>query len=104
MPDPIVTDTPTATHTPGEWRVEYDGPSLPIVVAGRHPLEIIALVRTDDKDARLIAAAPDLLAALEVASRWIDHVEHAHREIQPMTSEDATLIRAAIAKAKSGAG
>ena len=54
------------SHTLGPWKVVYDGPSLPIIVP-EGPGGTIALVRGDnaEPDARLIAAAPTLLAALE---------------------------------------
>jgi hypothetical protein len=52
-------------HTPGPWNVEYDGPSLPIITSHTLWFEIVALVRTNETDAHLIAAAPELLAALK---------------------------------------
>ena len=47
------------------WSVDHDGPSLPIVVdsAGN----IVALVRTNEVDAALIATSPKLLNALRKA-------------------------------------
>ena len=58
-------------------------------------------------NARLIAAAPDLLAALEECVAW--HELDAHRS-QPVNASDSEVgrrmiaaARAAIAKAKGGA-
>lgn len=48
-------------RTRGPWKVTYDGDSLPIIDS---PLAIIALVRTNEDDANLLAAAPELLALL----------------------------------------
>jgi hypothetical protein len=56
-----------ATHTPGPWRIVTDGIS--------HWIEIepnkIALIHAKKADRDLIAAAPDLLAALETALPWL---------------------------------
>ena len=48
------------SHTPGPWNV-YALDWRSVEAMGR----VVADVRTSDDDARLIAAAPDLLAALE---------------------------------------
>jgi hypothetical protein len=58
----------SAKHTPGPWRVfGYD--------IGTSPDETLAVVcamddNTDDANATLIAAAPDLLAALVELDAW----------------------------------
>ena len=58
----------TTQHTPGPWRtIEQVGGRTVLVMTNRHtPDTSIASVIGDDKEpnARLIAAAPDLLAAL----------------------------------------
>ena len=51
--------------TPGPWQKNYDGPSLPIITNWAHGDEIVALVRTGEADASLIAAAPELLKACQ---------------------------------------
>ena len=50
-----------ATHTPGPWRIVTDGISHWVEI---HPNKI-ALIHAKKADRDLIAAAPDLLAALQ---------------------------------------
>lgn len=77
------------THTPGPWEVQDDCATS--IWAGGH---YIAETYTDgEANARLIAAAPDLLAALEAIvaiCEQLDVPNHQH----------AQLARFAIAKAK----
>ena len=52
------------THTPGPWVVKHDEKGLPFIGVESDPLTYngtIASVDTSEKDARLIAAAPELL-------------------------------------------
>lgn len=87
-------------HTPGEWRIDlHSAHDKMIPIAGRGPGQI-AFVDQDDIDtdeaaanAALIAAAPDLLAALE------DIVRHGHARGYLILER----ARAAIRKAKGGA-
>ena len=89
-----------AEHTPGPWELregyeEVFGPG--IYTPGAHDTEPHAAVSQfaadPDADACLIAAAPDLLAALE-------YVERLNKQ-RPMFGGDfAAEVRAAIAKAK----
>ena len=51
----------TQTHTPGPWRIVTDGISHWIEI---HPNKI-ALIHAKKADRDLIAAAPELLAALQ---------------------------------------
>jgi len=53
-----------ATFTPGPWVVKYDKKGLPFIGVASDPWTYPGTVATveDEKDARLIAAAPDLLA------------------------------------------
>ncbi len=92
------------THTPGPWTVRHltgfplmiatqpdaDGFGEPIADTSRHMLPAEALA-----NARLIAAAPDLLEAL----KWA--LEHAEWSNDTETGTDP--IRAAIAKAEGTA-
>lgn len=52
--------------TPGQWAVEYGGSANPVITAtateGDLHWQIVAWVRTNEADARLMAAAPELLA------------------------------------------
>lgn len=57
-------------HTPGPWKIEYNDPEEEYWVTRPHydagPAKIIYNI----EDARLIAAAPDLLEALEGVMYW----------------------------------
>lgn len=73
MPDELLHETNSATHTPGPWtaRVKRTGESW-WVVAPRpngqegYLAECVGRQEANEANARLIAAAPDLLAALRV--------------------------------------
>ena len=102
-------------HTPGPWMVESDGKEDATVTAftavHHNPVYICrvygegVLARAGDSteeraaNAALIAAAPDLLAALEMAVATIERIAPKHG---PFSSVDGTLsvARAAIAKAE----
>ena len=80
----------TSQHTPGPWwfaQVDYEGNC--VAGAGDHELTV-ALSRPD---ARLIAAAPDLLAALVEAQEALDVLADDAADL-------AMRLRAAIARAK----
>ena len=82
-------------HTPGPWRVVEDRvPSSLEVYAGKTAIAECwrrADVETEIANARLIAAVPDLLKALEFVIRGV-----------PDTWECVQQARAAIAKATGG--
>ena len=105
-----------AQHTPGPWRTQpimgtgrvqivndhaavfgadqvFDIATLPVLSDGSH-----------HANARLIAAAPELLAALQKAERYIDALSERVKWTQRDQKEfDSLGIRAAIAKATGGA-
>lgn len=86
----------TAKHTPGPWRLEARG----LVVAANSEL----VADTFDKDAnpadsRLIAAAPDMLAAL----KYITLYRSCTGGPQKLVEEFQHVARAAIAKAEGAA-
>jgi hypothetical protein len=91
------------THTPGPWRL-----SSPLGISsvdGLHVCDVVGYGATEKRNlenAALIAAAPELLAALEGllhgTRRPIDEADW-HRERE----EASAIARAAIAKAKGGA-
>ena len=99
---------PTASHTPGPWKMIEVGNSIGIVPAKRPPgvskrdIEDIAAVNLDGDqydahaNARLIAAAPDLLAACESALKAMVEGEN---DLCELTSTMA-MLEAAIAKAR----
>ena len=89
-------------HTPGPWVVERADDAYCIANVGN--LVIMPCggkVKHDnaEADARLIAAAPDLLEALEQVCRIWDHHCDAHGDGTP--SEAHARVRAAIAKART---
>lgn len=90
-----------AEHTPGPWVYDYTMNGLDFVV-GTTSADVVALVGSDEErgingvmveaNARLIAAAPDLLAELQYA---VDcHENH-------YVTDDAWLYRAEAAIAKA---
>jgi hypothetical protein len=93
-------------HTAGPWKAEgYDvrQPSGRYVAfTGPHHTEPSvyppACKIEDEANARLIAAAPDLLEALESAAKWIDLRQRDKRFGRDVLAE----LRAVIAKAKGG--
>ncbi len=102
--------TEQITHTPGPWRVEHDAVAGHYEIVASNDEAIIAEVYYDADgefglapfDARLIAAAPDLLAALGKA------VEQYGKGGGPWNVPDDPggwlgRSRAAIAKVKGGA-
>lgn len=92
------------TPTPGPWQVEMYGPTHVIRSSDRS----IGEAYCSDFDpegvpaaanARLMSAAPDLLAALEMAKKYLDEYEYAATG----ESFNSTVINAAIAKARGEA-
>ncbi len=90
-----------ATHTPGPWAVSTAGDIW--IKAG--PLHVATIPRAGDGDwsesnARLIAAAPELLEALELALQGLDIA--ATKQLPEFIGFvlAADKARAAIAKAK----
>lgn len=88
----------TRKHTPGPWRLEpsWLETDNPYVVADNGKIfpyvEFVADVALE-ADARLIAAAPELLAACEMALLDMRYYATVH-------GESITALEAAIAKAK----
>ena len=80
-------------HTPGPWTIAM-GPHR--IEVHTTPARAYAFSRSDEANARLIAAAPDLLAALEelCEDKYL---------ADPINADRMRSARAAIAKAKGGA-
>lgn len=93
-----------AKHTPMPWAVNPAKAQVD-AFAGGTPLPVCQLLwPTDERseaeteaNARLIAAAPDLLAALVAADAFISY----HTRLQEEAPACLDLIRVAIAKARS---
>lgn len=97
------------THTPGPWKENSDSDIATVL---SHPYAIVALgvivadvtdVPEQEANARLIAAAPDLLEALTdlyaaVARLMLD--DPTHHEIADKTAAAGLKAHAAIAKAR----
>jgi len=89
-------------HTPGPWKAIISE-NVANVVCAENGIGVARVI--DDDDARLIAAAPQMLEALEAcAAYW--HYKRSpgipeHSELVSLSAEQAQkLIRAAIAAAK----
>ena len=85
-------------HTPGPWRTEYDSDQAVTLLVGAGGTRLAELLSWNDADDRLIAAAPDLLAACERALAWMPAI----RGIEGDAGALLTVIEAldeAIAKA-----
>ena len=80
-------------HTPGEWSYMQDGsePYWGIGMAGKNPNLGHAMVYTKEEDARLIAAAPELLAALKACADRLGDMD---------CGDELDLARSAINKAE----
>jgi len=100
-----------AQHTPGPWSVKSDPchfDTLSDIHAGG---KLIAQTCSEypslEANARLIAAAPDLLAALEKLEYWLDSDPEVLAAMNALERDDhlakLELARAAIAKAKGAA-
>lgn len=82
-------------HSPGPWRTHNSGHPDNVTVIKAADNAIIADVFGYDRDdARLIAAAPDMLAALSLAGKFLadNYVDADMPDILP-------AVRAALAKA-----
>ena len=117
QPERITDASRHAEHTPGPWRIAYDGPSLPIITTESPEWGIVALVRdggyggenkpyrdVSEPNARLIASAPDLLAALkemteDLEARW----DMNDRSTNPGIRHCVEQAKAVIAKAEGRA-
>jgi hypothetical protein len=88
----------TPKFTPGPWKFVpwhiAEGPS-----EVRAPEGWLVCTTASDDDARLIAAAPDLLAALAEVSQWIEGWSPNFTQDDEWPATNAR-IRAAIAKAE----
>jgi hypothetical protein len=85
-------------HTPGPWTYDRSGYSL-YVNSGRELVTALSMdgkrMETSEANARLIAAAPELLEALKSVIAWLDAPDES-------AFSDSELARAAIAKATGG--
>ena len=95
------------THTPGPWVI--DNSIRTAVNAGKKHIAMVNFYKTSDKEisidekeneanARLIAAAPELLAACKAALR--DEMSARLEAAGGLSDETVAMLEAAIAKAE----
>jgi hypothetical protein len=98
--------TQTATHTPGPWDIDARGQGRPIIMAHHSPHGPMAVcemrykptLEEAEANARLIAAAPDLLAALRDAAQAFDEAaQHGYWDAA-VERRVAAAARAALAR------
>src|SRR5438105_6090577 len=105
------TEPQTEAHTPGPWRIVESGSTRDIRSCEAAPRTIAALFRPfpylmgeqeNEANARLIAAAPDLLAACEAAATIMQEVPES--ELHPADRNPFTNaligLRQALEKAR----
>jgi hypothetical protein len=96
-------------HTPGPWKLTEETTIGRPCITGRIGLIAMLAVHdvgdaewdADTANARLIAAAPDLLAACEAVLSNLDHLSDVWGQ-EGVTRTVQDRLRAAIAKAKGG--
>lgn len=99
-------DTVTHAHTPGPWTIEEDEDALGTFV---HAADVVARIdwsgrtpdETEQANARLIAAAPDLLAALGDCADLLGEVQ-AEWALSPRTL--SPIRRAALVTIRKATG
>lgn len=92
----------SAQHTPAPWYWSDNVPDFPknhCIIVDANGFTIAEPSPMGEADARLIAAAPDLLAALQMVNRIWSHDQTAN--LAP--DSPVAIVRAAIAKATGGA-
>ena len=86
-------------HTPGPWRIEDGARIMPPHNATQLPIAKMGQLQHESQieaNARLIAAAPELLEAAELALKVLEQSGMITRQLLDADKE----LRAAIAKAK----
>lgn len=93
----------TRSYTPGPWGLagRYHAPDYNWIAVGSNGCFTARVIDRDDAgesmaNARLIAAAPDLLEAVKLSLKWLD----AETEDEGIRMPGIEKLRAAIAKAE----
>lgn len=96
-----------AKHTPGPWHIGMKpgpmiyGPKGEQVADMRHkPFTLVSEIDESVANVRLISAAPDLLAALEIAEGRLMCIDAQKLDTVARNDDVIDRIRTAIAKAK----
>ncbi|MCP1765031.1 hypothetical protein [Bradyrhizobium japonicum] len=97
-----------AKHTPGPWTVHHSMRDC-VTFEGRHGTENLFLENLDgyyacqsEADARLIAAAPDLVEALQEYDDAFTEFNAEDKDSRTRMRQAVIKARTAIAKAKGG--
>jgi len=96
-------NTPKAKHTPGPWIIRHEQGSPWPTLHGKGSSGWIAQVPMslpNQANARLIAAAPDLLAVLEGLVNSVDEYGLRDHAGATITEKETATAHAAIAKAR----
>jgi hypothetical protein len=98
-------------HTPGPWFIKTEGKTIGIGVQSLSGIARInpfgnenegEPIETDMANAKLIAAAPDMLEALKLAETRLNELEKHFGKQGHSSSDTIKQIKAAIAKATEG--
>lgn len=86
-------------HTPGPWCVKYDKGGTPYVGVASDPHSYpgtVAVVNTSEADADLIAAAPELLAAIDdvgaLLKNWHNAIYNAVKEGRGLNADTTKCL------------
>ena len=92
-----------ATITPGPWHAR--GTKISIFQPFATAYQVVATVE-DEKDARLIAAAPDLLAQCKEFEKCLTHYHGTNENtaISALANENRDKLREVLAKVEGGEG
>jgi hypothetical protein len=95
----------SAAHTPGPWQVGTQPPipgwALAVVGEGRVVCDL-TMAGNAEADARLIAAAPDLLAALQaIETICTESPADCRKRMGTRVGNTLVAVRAALAKVQS---
>lgn len=82
----------TTPFTPGPWRYDWEPGYCGELIAADGTSICTFSDEPKPKDALVLSAAPDLLAAVELMLPWLEDV--------PRAWEEVTVARAALAKAR----
>ena len=104
----ITTKEKHATHTPGPWVVKHDKEGLPFIGVASDPWTYPGTVATveQEKDARLIAAAPELLEQCREFEKCLTfyHGTNENTAISALAKENRDKLREVLAKVDGGEG
>jgi len=97
-----------ATFTPGPWVIKHDKKGLPFIGVELDPWTYAGTVATveQEKDARLIAAAPDLLAQCKLFEKVLTYYYGTDKNtaISATANENRDKLREVLAKVEGGEG